>query len=48
MCMNGACYAISMKVGIYVEHNIKKIFVYRAISDFALEGVVGHFLRWPT
>ena len=40
-------YDTSMKFGINVEHIMTKIFGYRAISDFALEGIGGHFPRWP-
>jgi hypothetical protein len=36
-----------MKVGTHLDFIITKIFGYRAIPDFALEGVGGHFSRWP-
>ena len=45
--MNCAFYDTSMKLGTNVEHIMTKIFGYRAISVFAVEGVGGHFPRWP-
>ena len=42
-----AFYDTSMKFGTHLDFIITKIFVYWAISDFTLEGVGGHFKRWP-
>ena len=43
---NCAFYDKNMKFGIHLDFIVTKIFGYRAISDFALEGVGGHFQRW--
>ena len=40
---NCAFYDTSMKFCTHLEYIITKIFGYRAISDFALEGVGSHF-----
>ena len=40
---NCAFYDTSMKFGTRIEYTITQIFGYRAISDFALEGVGSHF-----
>ena len=40
---NCAFYDTSMKFGTHFEYIITQIFGYRAISDFALEGVGSHF-----
>ena len=47
MWMNCAFYDTSMKFRTHIDFIISKIFGYKAISDFALEGVGGHFPRWP-
>ena len=48
---NCAFYDTSMKFGSHLEYIITKIFGYRAISDFALDGVGSYFkdgCRKPT
>ena len=42
---NWAFYDSSIKFGTHLDLIITKIFGYRAISDFALEGVGNHFPR---
>ena len=44
---NCAFYDTSMKFSTHLDFIITKIFGYRAISDFALEGIGGHFGQWP-
>ena len=45
---NCAFYDTSMKFGTHLDFIITKIFGYRAISDFALEGIGGHFEKLKT